>query len=402
MGVMKIRIGRWFFLAFILLTCGLTWGRVIDLNLRCSDENISALRESVVMISAEKNAGIRRTISLDAGSTEVGEVAVGDEIEVSLFDDVFYRVVLTDAMPSGIGVKSFLGEMKGQEGVKTVVVMQTLSGLTIDINDLLTKRVYQVIASPQAVIVREIDPAAGASKRDRVLVPDVLKSSASKRSVSSRTLPDEGLLYVDVLVCYDRNAKKWVESNGGGMTNFAQLAVMKMNSALVNTDIGEDFLFRLVGVAAIDAQAFDVYTALYAIDDDEPGWRDSKIFREKFGADIVSTFIDNVSAYGTTGVAWSMSSDFDIEGFSENAYNVCSVRAVAQSHTMTHEVGHNMGAGHATAVNPEQCDPGPQLFPYSAGYYFTGTNNVKYHTIMAYADDGYWARYTEAPFFFFA
>ena len=316
-----------------------------------------------------------------------------------LFDDVVYRVVLTDAMPSGIGVKSFLGEMKGQEGVKTVVVMQTLSGLTIDINDLLTKKVYQVIASPQAVIVREIDPAVGASKRDRVLVPDVLKSSASKRLVSSRTLPNEGLLYVDVLVCYDRNAKKWVESNGGGMTNFAQLAVMKMNSALVNTDIGEDFLFRLVGVAAIDAQAFDVYTALYAIDDDEPGWRDSKIFREKFGADIVSTFIDNGSAYGTTGVAWSMSSDFDIEGFSGNAYNVCSVRAVAQSHTMTHEVGHNMGAGHATAVNPEQCDPGPQLFSYSAGYYFTGTNNVKYHTIMAYADDGYLASYTEAPFF---
>ena len=66
---------------------------------------------------------------------------------------------------------------------------------------------------------------------------------------------------------------------------------------------------------------------------------------------------------------------------------------------MTHEVGHNIGAGHATAVNPSEISPGPQLYDYSAGYYFTGTDNVAYHTIMAYNFDGYGNHYSPAPFF---
>ncbi len=53
---------------------------------------------------------------------------------------------------------------------------------------------------------------------------------------------------------------------------------------------------------------------------------------------------------------------------------------------MTHEVGHNLGCGHANTEG--QPSPGPQGFPYSSGYHFVGTDGVKYHTIMGYDSIG--------------
>ena len=127
-------------------------------------------------------------------------------------------------------------------------------------------------------------------------------------------------------------------------------------------------------------------------------WAPIKEMRNTVGADIVTTLIDTGSASGTTGLGYSLKST-QFSSFSESAYNVCAIRAVANGHTMTHEVGHNIGAGHATAVNTSTITPGPQLYNYSAGHYFTGTDGVAYHTIMAYNSDGYGNMYESAPFF---
>lgn len=120
--------------------------------------------------------------------------------------------------------------------------------------------------------------------------------------------------------------------------------------------------------------------------------------RDAVGADVVSTMIDTGSAYGTTGLGWSLTQTTasGMRNFSEHAYNVLSVRAAAQSHVMAHETGHNMGAGHADA---QTSSPGPQSFPYSRGFYFTGTDKRAYHTVMAYNNDGYGNSYDPAPLF---
>ena len=106
--------------------------------------------------------------------------------------------------------------------------------------------------------------------------------------------------------------------------------------------------------------------------------------RDEVGADIVTVLVDTGTYEGTTGMGWSLMTT-RFESFSEIAYNCCAVRSVARSHTMTHEVGHNMGCGHATA---QRSSPGPQLYSYSAGYYFTGVDDERYCTIMAYEIEG--------------
>ena len=208
---------------------------------------------------------------------------------------------------------------------------------------------------------------------------------------------DQSDQLVDVLVAYETGAQAWVARNGG-MTNFAESAVQRMNAALANTKLDETFRFRLVGVIAVDDAQSDVNQALAAVRNGQGVWAAVHDKRDEVGADVVSLLIDNGSAYGTTGLGYSLEATnaSAAANFSETPYNACLIRSVAISDTMTHETGHNLGCGHS---NTQDADPGPQSFPYSSGYHFTGSDNVRYHTIMGYYTDGTFSDYKGIPFF---
>jgi hypothetical protein len=87
-------------------------------------------------------------------------------------------------------------------------------------------------------------------------------------------------------------------------------------------------------------------------------------------------------------------------GIPDYAFTSNAIRSVAISHTLTHEVGHNLGADHSKYQHPD-LSPGPNEYldnQYSAGWYFTG-GAKEYHTIMAYNNDGYGNTYYPAPLF---
>ena len=201
---------------------------------------------------------------------------------------------------------------------------------------------------------------------------------------------------VDILVAFDRNAAAYANRNGG-VADFALTAVAKMNTVLANNALDEHFRFRLVGTMEVAAEATDVHAALEAIRDSEAGWAAIKEKRDEVGGDIVTTLIDTGSAYGTTGASWPLTTG-NYATFADFAYNVCAIRAVEIGHAMTREVGHNMGAGNATSV-ADADRRGPQLYDYSSGYYFTGSDGTRYHTIMADSADGYGNTYALAPLF---
>ena len=202
---------------------------------------------------------------------------------------------------------------------------------------------------------------------------------------------------VDVLVTYDRAAFLWAEWMGGGTTNFAEDAVARMNEAVTNSGIQASLLFRLAGVESVGAVGgTDFDGTLDAVTSGTGEWKIVRETRERLGADVAVTLIDTGSAYGTTGLSWALDPE-GYDGFSEYAFSVCAIRAVAESHTMTHEVGHLMGAGHSDR-QASWLDPGPLFHPYSSGYYFE-TNGVPCRTIMAYDDDGYGNLYEETPYF---
>ena len=379
------------FLLFLVLLQFRSAAETHTINLRAPVSRGSLYTTEIRMSSSNGGTGgdMIRKLEFGVGASDVGGVNVGDKLEFLLFDDVTIVLTLKERMPSPLAGEVFLAEADGYEGVKTAVVLRTDDGLTIDVQDFAGNRLYKVIATATDVTVWEIVPSGKGNCGCDALLPPI--SDDPHPMMSPAAGSGAGMLFaasgsqdvcVDILVVYDKNAAVYANATGGGITNFAQLAVQKMNMALSNTGLDESFRFRLVGVETVDASASDVEESLHAIHDGQAGWETIKNMREAFGADIVTTMIDTGTAYGSTGIAWSLASASSLSSF-EQAYNVCAVRAVSQSNVMTHECGHNLGAGHATE---QKTQPGPQLYQYSAGYFF-GSGENSYCTIMSYGHE---------------
>ena len=94
---------------------------------------------------------------------------------------------------------------------------------------------------------------------------------------------------------------------------------------------------------------------------------------------------------GMVGLGFSLTKDYfenNDNNFAPYAYNACLVSDVLGQHTITHETGHNMGAGHSDV---QKSSPGPQLYDYSSGYYFAASgifgSSARFCTIMAYEQE---------------
>ena len=381
------------------------YGRSFSLDLRAPRQG--GLRANLMSATPAQDEGTLRSFDLDAGVADVGAVALGDELTFALFDDVTLKLVLKEKVPTPLGGDAFLAEAAGYEGVKTAVVLRTADGLMIDVHDFRNRKCYKVLSTPDGVKVQEVEAKGGACGCD-ARTPNIASAHRSARKTSANVstasagkallgAPDGGTeeTFVDMLVAFDGNALSWARKNGGGVTNFAQTAVQKMNMALANTGLDASFRFRLVGVVGLAASSTSIDYVIDAASHGWSGWGAIGEKREKVGADIVTVLIDTGSAYGTTGLGYSLDTANNIAAFSEYAYNVCSIRSVAQSHTMTHEVGHNMGCGHS---DTQSVDPGPQLYGYSSGYYFY-IGGEGFHTIMAYGYEGPKGNEVEMPYF---
>lgn len=388
---------RYLCLALLMLAAASAVASEIVLDLRPR-----AVRTRGVAVSratqTEEEAGTLRQTVLDAGAASTGSLAVGDVLRLSVYDDVTLSLTLVAREEAPLARASFQAEVSGANW-RDAVVTETDAGLLVTATDPASGLVYAVVSSDDRVTVREIDPHALPVVDGGVRVPEldaVRDGVPTKRSAAST---DQASTVVDMLVAYDRPAAAWAKANGGGVTNLAQQCVARMNGALANNGLDAAFRFRLVGVMAVDADGDgNLNDTLDKVTQKTGAWAAVSAMRDAVGADVVSTMVDTGSAYGTTGLGWSLTQTTasGMRNFSEHAYNVLSVRAAAQSHVMAHETGHNMGAGHADA---QTSSPGPQSFIYSRGFYFTGTDKRAYHTVMAYNNDGYGNSYDPAPLF---
>lgn len=198
---------------------------------------------------------------------------------------------------------------------------------------------------------------------------------------------------IDILLVYDSTATTWVNANGG-MSTFSANVVAKMNQAMANSGI--DVTWRLAHAASVNyTYSGDLSTDLQTLQSGSGALATVHTLRNTYGADVVAMLEDTGLPYGWVGQGYLLQT---YSGSPRYAFTVNAVRSVEISHTLTHEVGHNMGCGHSKYQSSE---PGPnsKLNSYSAGWYFTGNNSTKYHTIMAYDSDGHGNHYTEVPMF---
>jgi len=421
---------------------GVVEARNLSLDLTGSGTSVPHLASAAAVTSSAAAVAADPTVvrmhRLMAGAARVSDLAVGDVIELKLFSDKTLSVTLAEKTDSLTG-SSFLGRIDNALGALGCVVLETTDGIVLDVTDFEHQRVWQVVSDANGVTVREVKPtdkprrcggtpqpasslpanATVTIENDVVTVvtngvptssakPIALKAVSSNVAAlpkaTSQTMAASDKPTVDILVNYDTDAAVWARSNGGGVTNFAETCVQKMNIALGNTGLDQYFRFRLVGVYEVGKSADgNPQLGLYLSEGRNVnyggtlvnGWNDVLSERERVSADIVCTLVDNGTDRGTTGIGFSLESS--TADPSSCGFNCCLIRAVANSHTMTHEVGHNMGAGHSDAM-ADASNCGPQYYSYSSGYYFyVGLKG--YYTIMSYNADGYGNFYTEVPYF---
>ena len=391
--------------------------RVIDVDLSGQSERMAAN----VSLSSSDPEEIR-SHCLEPGTAKVSGLEVGDVIAFKLFADKTLEVTLVEETEALSG-RAFLGRVNNALDAIGCVVLETSHGIILDVTDFENKRVWKVVSDANGVTVREIKPEDSRRRGSDTLyrpvgqlpinvsvsttngVTTVVTNfvTAARQTISSpkdkapAATSDETT--VDILINYDTDAAIWAKSNGGGLQSFAETCVQKMNTALANTGLTSYFRFRLVGVYEVGGSAggnleYALYysSGIYSGMLNGVNWAGVSTERDRVSADIVCTLCDNGYDYGTVGIGWALMSNSDSQSC---GFNACQIRSVANSHTMTHEVGHNMGAGHS---NKQADSPGPQYHTYSSGYYFK-VGSTKYHTIMAYNADGYGNYYTSVPYF---
>ncbi|MCL1921493.1 MAG: zinc-dependent metalloprotease [Kiritimatiellaeota bacterium] len=237
-------------------------------------------------------------------------------------------------------------------------------------------RVYVAATLPDGTLeVREHDPSLEPRWDEHAAVdaPEAPQAAGGGMALAA------GNTEIDVMIVFDTTAATWANSSAGGVETFAESAVQRMNTALANSGIA--CTMRLVGTYCPSyTYAGDFSTALSDVTYGRGALSGVAAERNACGADVVSMMVDTGSAFGTTGMGWVSPRT------ASYAFSVCSVRAVNTGHTMSHEIGHNLGCGHSKT---QASSPGPTSgIPYAAGWYFTGNNNSRFHTVMAYNHDG--------------
>ena len=298
----------------------------LDLRKAKTSSLLFAQRNEMVVSNAQdvRSDDIRLT-DLPAGATDLDALAVGDALSVRLFEDVEVTLTLTERTASPLGGACFLATVSGYEGVQNAVVVQTGDGLQIDIQDYRNGKVYSVFSSGAGVRVKERGGARKARTCQTLEVPKPATAAASGIDVSSSLKSSAmanasaDVTHVDILVVYDTLASEWVSDNGGA-TNFAEVAVQKMNTALANTGLDRRFRFRLVGVREVEGRGARYHydgSTLHGIlqSYQYPGvtfngykWSQIKTMRDEVGADIVCILTDTGYSWGVTGNGYSLDS----------------------------------------------------------------------------------------------
>lgn len=390
---MKKQLQRlWVVLAMVLVQAGTVWAAPHDAA------GLSS--EGRQTIAASDNVALTRVsrVAQEWARSAAQALPVENKQAVyAFFPDVAYTVTVTRVTTVYGGAQSIEGRPVDGANIR-FSSLRAPDGIRYEIHDFNRGKLYQAISCADGSLeVREYDDAKRPPKWG---APPMLGSVGLKappaparavRVARAAAFANTSAV-IDLMLVFDTTAKTWADNNGG-VTAFANAAVAKMNVALVNS--GVVGTFRLVHILLADytSRGF-LYTDLSALTSGRGKFASLSTLRNTHGADIVSMVVDTGSAYGTTGLGYY---PFSAAGDESAAFSVCAIRSVNISHTLTHEVGHNLGCGHSKYQSD---DPGPSsTFAYAAGWYFRGDNLGNYNTIMAYGFDGYGGHYDEVDYF---
>jgi hypothetical protein len=181
---------------------------------------------------------------------------------------------------------------------------------------------------------------------------------------------------IELLVAYTTTAKT---ANGGdsGIAALINSAIATANTAH-SVSLSGVSLRLAAKVEVVYTETGSLTTDLGRLQNTSDGHMDNlAALRSQYKADLVTLIVHSGGSYA--GLAYLWSAGTSASGFSPWGYSTV-VDAYADSYlTLAHELGHNMGCGHAAG------DSGSGgAYSYSYGHRFSA-GGTQYRTVMAYA-----------------
>jgi hypothetical protein len=193
--------------------------------------------------------------------------------------------------------------------------------------------------------------------------------------VMDTALRDGGTQVIDMVIVYTPNSR----ANNGGTSGIVALinsAVARANLAHANSQTG--IVLRVVHTAEVTYNsAGSLGTDLGYLQNPSDGRMDEVYtLRATYNADLVSLFVP-AGGDGTAGIAYLNNVLSSGAGAYNYAFSTIADIYATGNLTFAHEVGHNLGAGHAATE-------GSGVFSYSYGWRWW-SGGTQYRSVMAYA-----------------
>lgn len=234
-----------------------------------------------------------------------------------------------------------------------------------------------LVARGEAALMRPRDRAdlkdrqdlIGAAPQPKVLVPAPAVTAAPKIvpiPVAKRRALAKKRITIDVMVLHTASvASKYVDVE----KDLIALTIEEANESFRNSGLG-NIRLRLIHSQPIDYDEADGehFDHLYRMVDGMGPFKPVRKLRDEKRADIVALIVDDASG---CGLSTRVAAD------ANEAYVVAHHSCAAVSHSLTHEIGHIIGARH-----DRNLDKAMTPFPYGHGY----VNGTKWRDVMSYKE----------------
>ena len=331
-------------------------------------------------LSASRAPAAGVPLELNAAVLQPGVVTAGDALIIEPSPGTIFTVLVSKISIDINGTLSWRGQVEGHPN--GYFLLSASDGQVLGSIELPDENArYLIQYNPAAMRHMAYDSVPTDWKElddapSPVPPTNSLNVESAPQSVSDASSDSQN---IDVMVVYTPNARVWA---GGvsGINNVIAQVIQRGQLAIDNTAI--PVTVRLVHSAEITyTESGNSGTDLTRLTATSDGYMDTvHTWRTTYAADIV-VLLEQIDDTG--GLGWLLSST---GGQPAYAFSITRVQQASFTYTTIHEMGHNMGCHHR---RDQATQPGPGLYPYSAGWHWTGTNAGKYASVMSYEDGGY-------------
>ncbi len=394
------------FMVFVTLFFSFSIANASALLLDISEEQSLTVKSTDFSFEPLRPAMRYRVVEPNPTLGDVSGLTKDTAIRLNLFEDVQIDAWVESVGTNVMGTTTVRASLDGFPlGFLVATTSSDTMKVTIDIPELNQHYLILLDHKIQMYQLLELDMEAldyiGTCKQEQLTLDLPYAVSSAKSGTASsfqihETVTEDDPAVVGVMVVYTPAARSWAGDAAGQSTNINNTiaqAMSRANLTAINSEVG--LTFELVHSSEVDyVESGDSLTDLDRLSfregfdpfgyEDGPPWYMDEIheWRDAYCADLV-VFLTRVSDVG--GVAWLLTNE---DGLPELGFSITRVQQAGTSFTMTHEMAHNMGSHHHKEQNSQ---PGPGLFPYSAGWRWVGSDGGRYASVMTYESGGFFA-----------